>query len=490
VGTHIVTIPNEEYNTWNWEELHSAKYSFSPHFRLKLADNQSFLADEILRVLPKRRLVAFGTWQEKPVVAKLFFDPKNAQRHMEKDAAGARSLRENKIPAPALLHRSMSEDGRVCVLLFERIYHATSLGEAWRNRESIKDVMPLLRGTVVEIATQHVLGVLQHDLHLNNFLITRKTIYTLDGGQIETFPPLLSKKQSMKSLALFLAQLGVGVEACQEKLFLHYAKARGWLLKKNDIASIFFYIKTWNEKRWMRFQRKLFRNCTDFSFFKDWHTVGAYDRHYAFPEFTEFLIQPEMAFDHPSMKVLKAGRSSTVVKVTLDNKEFVIKRYNMKSIWHRLRRCFRPTRAAHSWRLAHKLSLFGVATAKPVAFIEKRFLGLRGKSYYVSEYVSSTNVSDYINNNLGNLDKIDTIVLRTAAMLKNLAKLAITHGDLKATNILIDKREQPVLIDLDGAVENGSIVKMRLRWRKEIERFLKNFESLPPVMEKFKSALS
>lgn len=488
MGTHTVTIPSNEQNLWNWEDLQSTKFSFDAPFRLQLVDDQTFTAEEVIRVLPKRRIVAFGTWQDKPVVAKLFFDPKHAKRHMEREVAGVKSLRENKIPAPSLYHKTVSEDGRVYVLLFERILNATGLAEAWRNRKSIKEVMPLLRGTVVEIATQHVLGVMQHDLHLNNFLITKKTIYTLDGGQIETFPPLLSKKQSMYHLALFLAQLGVGVEECQEKLFVHYAKSRGWLLKKKDFASIFFYIKQWNAKRWERFQRKLFRTCTAFMAFNDWRTIGVYDRRYAFPEFTDFLIDPEIAFTHPSARILKAGNSSTVAKIKLDHRDFVVKRYNIKSPWHRLRRCFRPSRAAKSWRLAHKLKLFGVATANPVAFIEKRFFGFRSTSYYVSEYVSSTHVGQYVQQQLGNTDKIDDMVTRVATLFKNLAKLDLTHGDLKMTNILIDQREQPVLIDLDGAKEINDSFILRVAWRKEVNRFLKNFTAFPTIVEKFKTA--
>src|SRR5205085_4110489 len=118
-------------------------------------------------------------------------------------------------------------------------------------------------------------------------------------------------------------------------------------------------------------EKKIFRDCTDFACFRDRRTKGMYDRKYAGPQLMAFLSSPESIFDSPHAIVLKAGRSSTVIKVTLDNRELVIKRHNLKNFWHWSRRMLRSTRAFHSWRLAQKLRLFGVTTARPVTFIEK-----------------------------------------------------------------------------------------------------------------------
>ena len=331
----------------------------------------------------------------------------------------------------------------------------------WKNKKSVNDVLPILQSVIVEIATQHVLGVLQHDLHLNNFLLTKKKIYTLDGAQIQRVPRLLPKEQSMDNLALFLSQLGVGLEECQEKLFRHYAKARGWLLKTSDVPTLFLLIKKWNALRARRYEKKIFRNCTDFASMKQWHQQGMVDRKYALPQFNQFIRDPESIFNDPASVILKAGRSSTVIKVMLDGKAFVIKRYNLKNAWHRLRRSLRTTRAAVSWRLAQKLQLFGVSCAKPVAFIENKFFGLRGKSYYVTEYISSEHLGNYFEQHQHDVEKVDAMAEQVARLLKNLAKLEMTHGDLKMTNILINKREEPVLIDLDGASEHASLSGLR-----------------------------
>jgi hypothetical protein len=105
---------------------------------------------------------------------------------------------------------------------------------------------------------------------------------------------------------------------------------------------------------------------------------GMMRRDHAGVEFHQFMQQPETVFARADAIMLKNGRSSTVIRVNLDGLELVVKRYNMKNIWHRLRRALRHTRAHQSWRLAQKLNLFYVNTAKPVAYLEANVLGMRG----------------------------------------------------------------------------------------------------------------
>jgi tRNA A-37 threonylcarbamoyl transferase component Bud32 len=458
-------------------------------FRLRLANGEALFAEKVVRVLPKRRLVVFGTWQGKPVVAKLFISARHAKRDMERDEAGVLLLQENKIPTPPLYARTTNADGTIYVLIFKRILNAKRLDDVWQNKETVDDVLPALRSVIVELATQHVLGVVQNDLHLNNFLLTKKKIYTLDGAQIQLFPRLLPKEKSMENLALFLSQLGVGVEDCQEKLFRHYAKSRGWLLKPTDVPALFLLIKKWNDLRFRRYEKKIFRACTDFSPVKNWHQRGMYDRAHATPELMKFIHDPESVFNAKTATVLKAGRSSTVIKIVLDEKTFVIKRYNIKNTWHRLRRALRATRAATSWRLALKLRLFGVAAAKPIAFIENKFFGIKGKSYLAMEYISEQHIGNYFHQHQGDEIKTNAMVEKITTLLTNLTKLEMTHGDLKMTNIMINQREQPVLIDLDGAVEHASHSGLRKTWQKETQRFLRNFTTMPNVMEKLINVL-
>lgn len=472
-----------------YEQLQSASYTFDQPFMLALAEGDILYAHKIVRIIPGRRLVAFGLWRDKPVVAKLFFDSKRARHHIDQEQAGIKVLRENNIPTPLLHYVGENRDQTIRVLLFEQISEAQTLEEYWRNKISVTSAMPMLKNVVTELATQHVLGIVQQDLHLKNFLIAEKTIYTLDAAQINHSAQLIDKKTSIDNLALFLSQLGVGIEKYQEELFLHYAKARAWLIKLEDTKELLSLIKRYHQSRWQQYQKKIFRDCSHFASLHDWRRFGMYDRADRGAEFAEFLQQPEFAFNHATTKMLKAGRSSTVVQVTLDRKTYVIKRYNIKNFWHRLRRMLRPTRAVKSWRFAQKLRLFYLGTPRPVAFIEQRWLGLRGTSYFAMEQVDGISADRWFAERATEVQALERMVNRLLAILFNLARLDITHGDLKLTNILINQQEQPMLIDFDGATEHKTLTSLRASWDKEVARFLENFQHAGMLFEIFKSKL-
>lgn len=472
-----------------WKDLQNATYTFDSQFELLLADKQKFIAERIVRIVPNRRMVVFGEWQGRSVVAKIFFHPQLAKRQLATDLAGIEIFKQNKIPTPELLYQGTALDQRIQMAIFERIENAMSLEEVWHNQTSLDDILPQLRAVTVELATQHVLGVIQHDLHLKNFMITEKVIYMLDGGKVKQTSYLLPRKTSIETLALFLSQLGVGVEGLQEYLFRYYAKSRGWVIKQNDLIDLFLAIKKWNNLRWQKFQTKIFRSATHYQVQNSWKRNILYLSKYSSPGLIKLLENPEHYFHLPTTMILKNGRSSTVIKVEIDHKIYVVKRFNLKNVWHRIRRCLRHTRAHNSWRLAQKMQLFGVATAKPIAIIENKFFGFRGTSYYITEYVSSENLGTFLLNNKDH-EKTNAMVKQVAALLKNVAKLEISHGDLKSTNILIDARERPVFIDLDGAVEHTSLSSVESAWRSEIKRFLKNFTKQPAIFAAFKAELN
>ncbi|OGT36089.1 MAG: hypothetical protein A3F11_05615 [Gammaproteobacteria bacterium RIFCSPHIGHO2_12_FULL_37_14] len=486
----MVIMPSTlQYSKFHWQDLHQANFTFNSPFSLHSTDEQVFFANQILRIIPNKRIVAVGTWQDKAVVAKLFFDTDRAQQHMTKDLRGIKILQDNNIPTPALLYKGISEDRRIYILMFDLISEAENLAEIWKNKKnSPQEILPILKLVINELATQHVLGVLQHDIHLKNFLLTEKRIYSLDGAQIEVFPPLLSKHISINNLALFLAQLGVGVENYQKQLFQYYAHLRGWQTKNVDYDELFYLINKRNNKRWQQFEKKIFRNCSDFSKFRGSTISGMYDRSYQSAAFVQFLKDPDAIFEQATTTILKAGRSATVAKVVCGNHLLVVKRYNMKNLWHRLRRSIRLTRAYLCWRLSQKCMLFGVQTAKPVAYLEKKYWGFRGKSYYVTEYISGENAGDFLKKNISE-EKTNQMVAHITALLKNITKLDVTHGDLKITNILINAQQQPVLIDLDGAIEHSSLSGLRNTFQHEIKRFLKNFDDQLLLKEKFRNAL-
>jgi hypothetical protein len=83
----------------------------------------------------------------------------------------------------------------------------------------------------------------------------------------------------------------------------------------------------------------------------------------------------------------KTGGAASVAKVEVDGRTLVIKRYNIKGFAHWLKRFWRPSRAWHSWREGNRLAFLGIATPKPLALLETRFLWLRSRAYLVTEHL-------------------------------------------------------------------------------------------------------
>ena len=128
-------------------------------------------------------------------------------------------------------------------------------------------------------------------------------------------------------------------------------------------------------------------------------------------------------------------------------------------------------------------------TARPIAYLNKKWLCFNGKSYFMMEYISGMHAGDFFAQHPQH-EKNAEIIKRIMNLLSNITKLKITHGDLKITNILIDTKEKPILIDLDGAAEHASSSSLHGAWKREIKRFLKNFKDQPELMEKFRAELN
>ncbi len=463
------------------DELAHADFQFATPFVLDLEQGELY-AEQLVRLMPGKRMVVFGVWRGVSVVAKLFFDKKSAARHYQADLSGIQSMQEYKIPTPPLCYSGKDASQTIHVILLEKINHAQDLEALWFHHGAIETTVPMLHALMIEVATQHVLGVRQRDLHLGNFLFARNIIYTLDGAQIEIQKKMLQRQESIENIALLLSQLGAGVETLQQSLFLHYAKARGWLVKPADMTEIMFQIRQCDVQRWQHYQQKIFRDSTDFIKLNQWGCRASARRDRFGAELKAFMQDPDSVFARQDAVMLKDGRSSTVIKVKMDGRDVVVKRYNMKNMLHRLRRMLRQTRAAHSWRIAHKLTLFNLNTPLPIAYLESHCLGLRGKSYYISEFVAGTDVKAFLVPYAGRLYEVANVIKQVCTLLSSLSAIEITHGDLKATNIIIDSSQQPYLIDLDGAAEHFSASGLKREALAEKRRFLRNFADYPEVV--------
>ncbi len=187
-------------------------------------------------------------------------------------------------------------------------------------------------------------------------------------------------------------------------------------------------------------------------------------------------------------RLLKADSGSTVGIVNLDNRQLVVKRYNVRGIWHGIRRALRKTRASISWQSAHLLLAHGIATPQPVAVIEYRFGPIRLKSYFISEYLEGELCQHFFASSDVSAASRKKVVGELIHIFHRLAEAGISHGDMKATNIIIHDNS-PILTDLDALRVHRSRWKHRRAFVKDVQRFLRNWEGQPEMMDVFRSEL-
>ena len=170
-------------------------------------------------------------------------------------------------------------------------------------------------------------------------------------------------------------------------------------------------------------------------------------------------------------KVLKNGVTCTVANVVAGDQMLVVKRYNLKHWRHAMSRAWRPSRAWHSWRAAHRLAFYGIATPQPLALIEERLGPLRGRAFLVTEHCPGRNLRDSLSPGDEPAPEQQAAILE---LFRTLCALRITHGDLKASNLLWHDG-RVVLIDLDAMVQHRLESAFVRDWRSDRLRLLRNW---------------
>ena len=455
----------------------------SPPFSLDLR-GEPLHVERILRLLPGKRMVYAGSWRGQPVVAKVYSDPKRHAVHAEREVKGATALLEHGLPAPRLLHRLVETERDV--LLFERIVPAETALERWEQADSATAQLEILRALVRTVAAMHNAGVVQEDMHLGNFLFSGDRLYTVDGAEIRAKGTPLDNDVAQNNLGLLFAQLHPGHDALAEALLPEYAQLRGGTADKEDIASLYDAIAREREGRKRDYLRKVFRSSSAFVAHKDVALYWVLDRRDDSLAMRAFLADPDAALS--GARTLKAGNTATVNLVEIDGRPLIVKRYNLKNPLHALARAVRETRAAISWRNAHRLRFYGLPTPRPVALIEKRCGPFRRVSYFVSEYTEGIGSRRYFLDGERSEAEEARVVEALAALLEAMWSAGIVHGDTKGSNFLVAGKDLSI-IDLDSMTQPRNPSRAALGKREDRLRFLRNWPERPAVRHAFAAKL-
>ena len=437
-------------------------------FGLALADGQHLTVRNLLRVLPGKRIVGEAEFAGGRVLAKLFV-AFGSKRHWQRECAGIDALQKASLPTPEILATSALAGGGYVVLT--RFYQdAESLAETWEqlgnspvNEASTANV---LAPVLALLARMHRNGLVQGDLHLGNFLHTTESLLIIDGDSVQVSESPLTVVQATENLGLLLAQLPIICDQWRAQFLGLYTQAGG--IVGIDVISLQAVIDRLRTGRLKDYLGKCARNCTLFAVAKSALRVSSVWRD-SLVGLLPLLTDLDRALEAGVR--LKSGNTCTVARVAGPDVDLVIKRYNLKNFSHAFSRLWRPSRAWHSWRAGHMLDFLGIPTPKPVAVVEERIGPLRRRAFLITEYCQGPNLLQHLSP-----DEIPGAAEAEALLgvFRTLCRLHITHGDLKATNLLWSDGRL-LLIDLDAMVRHATESTFRRDWRRDRSRLVANW---------------
>ena len=455
-------------------------------FHIQLGSNtaeDSVQCVQLLRALPGKRLVYKGTWRHQPVIVKLFIDPRNAERHWRRESAGVEAIKDACVYSPEVLFSGHLDEGTP-VLVFGFLPDALTAKEVWNSLITFEAKAEFLRHLVELVGSLHDAGLVQEDLHLENFLVSNQQIYAIDGDaiRVQKKGEPLDVGACIKNLSLLFAQLYPEDDVLIDDATLHYAMQRNMSAELLQ-TSLKRTLPDIRRKRRHKYVKKCYRTCQEFVRVKRLDKVEIFRREAQGETLNKLLEDPD--FFMRDGEILKDGKTSTVVRVQIDGHDWVVKRYNMKSFWHVLSRCFRATRASVSWGNAHRLKISGIATPKAIAMIEKRFGPLRSTGYFVCDFVGGPRAEVLFRDQTVDSCKKEQAAKGFVLLFELFYKLGISHGDCKAANFLPRDQKAPWVIDLDAMHECFSRIHFERLFKADRSRFLCNWRSQPEWLKWF-----
>lgn len=420
---------------------------------------------QVLRVLPKKRLVAYVRYRNQPAVIKLFFDKLKAKKHSSLELNGLWSLQKAQISIPRILQ--YGEQQGVYFVLSEFIETPKPVEEIWHHPNDA-DFTILMKRLLTLMILQYRHGLVQHDLHPGNFLWNGKTLFCIDGGSISKFN---LKSQNQRRMAFFnvvklFAQLSPRRHAMYRSLLKFYYNEAKVPFEPTKLTSFFRALYHERLKRERRKLQKIQRSSTHVVACRNFFRTTFYNKSHQSAEFLELLKHPERVMKRG--EVLNQSDEVTLVRMAIQNQVIMIKQYQLKKRTQQVKRWFGISQATRAWKNAHRLELVGLSTPKPLAMIECRFGPFKTTSYYISAYVEG----DVLNSKALSLPQQKKGIRKTVDAIRALSEVRLVYRNLKASNFIM-QNETLYMINLERLIRPRTRFKRYLQ--KDLSRFLKNW---------------
>jgi tRNA A-37 threonylcarbamoyl transferase component Bud32 len=181
---------------------------------------------------------------------------------------------------------------------------------------------------------------------------------------------------------------------------------------------------------------------------KNFFTRIVCDKDFISEEMQIMLNDPEDYISRNNAKIIQNNFKNKIVYLEIGKIPAIIKIHNYKSIWHKIKRYVRRTRASRSWHYSILFNENGIRTPRPIAYKETRIGPLRGDSCFIYEWVDGINGEQYFVNNQRNVEKIKKAIKSILEITKKIKNLGLIHGDIRLKNMVF-RGDEIFLTDFD-----------------------------------------
>ena len=441
----------------NSQMLRDAPLGLQAPFQLDVPGQERLECVAVLRHLPGKRVVFRARWGGAEALVKLFFQ----EKYFHRERTGLEALQQCGVACPRIIWSLTDDVGYF--LATEFLADSASLEQCYEGLE-VSQYQPLLKDAVAAIGQLHRNGWMQEDIHLDNFLLSQGKLHVVDGGGMARAG---SDADKLNNLGLFFAQMIPDYDALMPLAMESYGERAPAV---EDVVSAILQMR---EQRIKHYIGKAVRNCTQFRVSRENGAFTAFNRKSESRNLLRLMEAPEIAVGNAQF--LKQGNSATVVKVAGDSGEWVLKRYNIKSFWHGLKRAFKPSRAWVSWQNAHRLELLGIETPQPLAMRENRSGPFRKEAYLLTVFTAGEDLRAWLRRQ-GEPSVPPWVCEDVVRLFDILWHACVSHGDMKATNLLVTNQQQLQVIDLDSLQWHRSERRFKQAYAKDLQRFMDNWQ--------------
>jgi tRNA A-37 threonylcarbamoyl transferase component Bud32 len=318
------------------------------------------------------------------------------------------------------------------------------------------------------VARIHDAGILHNDFHTGNILVRLDPgddirLYLIDLNAVRLGPPL-DHARSIDNLVMLNSWFVLHVNRTDRLRFwkaYFLARCMGTWAGGRRACRDHLYLaaeierRTWqfNLAFWHRHDRRCLRNNRYYRRVRGTGLTGHAVTELEASSLAPLLADPDEPFRRPGAKLLKDSPSSTVAELEMvvqgRLRTVIYKRFRGSAPIAMLASCVRPTPALRSWVHGHGFRSRALPTARTLAVLHRRRLGMHADGYLLTEKIEDAQelhvqVAEVLQlPPAQRLPMVRRLIENVARTIRALHQRQLSHRDLKAANILVRRIDVP-----------------------------------------------